>query len=151
MHRVSTNLTLFFKFFIPIFWVVFFTSFTIAILVYPTPYFGNIPANTFRLIVLAILLSGIGLFYFTLFRLKRVEMDEKFVFVTNYFKNVRYPYHNIEHFEESDFLFLKIVRITLKEPGSFGKRMFFIASKKHYTLFWKAHPALKEQLIAPAT
>lgn len=144
MQRVSTNLTLFFKFFIPVFWLVFFGAFTIAALLLDYEYVGSISAATFRIGTVLFFVSGAVLFAFTLMRLKRVEMDENFVFVTNYFKSVRYPYHNIEKIEESSFLFLKVVSIHLKTPGSFGRRVVFLASLKLYQLFWDAHPELYE-------
>ncbi|MCI5080487.1 MAG: hypothetical protein MRY78_02275 [Saprospiraceae bacterium] len=146
MQRVSTNLTLFLKFFIPVFWLVFFGAFTILIFAYDLEYVAQIPIVTFRIIAVLFMLSGIALFYFTLFRLKRVEMGEQFVYVTDYFKHVRYPYHNIDRIEESTFGFLKVVSIYLKTPGSFGKRVLFIASGKKYDEFWKNHLELKASL-----
>lgn len=144
MERVSTNSTLFFKFFIPIFWIVFFGAFTSAIFLYDFEYFGNIPKIPFRIGALFFFLSGVLLFYFTLMRLKRVEMDELFIYVTDYFKHFRYPYHNIEKLEESSFLFLQVVTIHLKEPGRFGKKMSFITSKIRYAGFFEKHPNLNE-------
>ena len=144
MERVSTNLTLFYKFFVPIFWIVFFGAFTVAVFVYQFEYFGNIPKWPFRILVLAFFLSGVVMFFFTLMRLKRVEMDDLYVYVTDYFKNYRYPYHNIEKFQESSFLILQIVTIHLKEPGQFGKKITFISSKNRYEDFFRSHPNLTE-------
>lgn len=142
MQRVSSNLTLFLRFFIPTFWIVFFGAFTVLIFSYDLEYVAQIPITTFRIIAVLFMLSGIALFYFTLFQLKRVEMDDKFAFVTDYFKHVRYPYHNIEKIEESKFAFLKVATIHLKTPGSFGKTVRFVASGKKYKEFWEKHPDL---------
>ena len=146
MQRVSTNLTLFFKFFIPIFWIVFFGAFTLTVFVYRAEYYGDIPGRSFRIGTVLFFLSGVVMLYFTLMRLKRVEMDEYFVYVTNYFKNFRYPYHNIEKIEESKFLFLTNVTIYLKTPGNFGKSIRFIASNGRYRDFWKEHPEIRDQI-----
>ena len=91
--------------------------------------------------------SGVIMFFFTLMRLKRVEMDEHFIYVTNYFKNYRYPYHNIEKIEESKFLFLTLVSVCFVAPGNFGKKITFIASNSRYKAFWKKYPERKEQLV----
>lgn len=144
MERVSSNSTLFFKFFVPIFWIVFFGAFTVATFAYNFEYFGNIPKWPFRIGVLVFFLSGVLMFYFTLMRLKRVEMDELFIYVTDYFKHYRYPYHNVEKFQESNFLFLQIVTLHLKEPGNFGKKVTFISSKNRYESFFETHPNLRE-------
>ena len=148
MHRVSTNLTLFYKFFIPIFWIVFFGSVTVAVLAYPFAYIGNIPAGSFRLGILFIYLSGVLLLAFSLMRLKRVETDDHFFYVTNYFKTARYPFHSIERVVERKFFFFNTATIYFKEKGIFGKRAFFVPSNLRFRDFWDANPALKEQLLA---
>lgn len=128
MERVSTNLTLFFKFFIPIFWIVFVGAFTVALQFTPMGYVSGISPTTFRLLLILFFAVGVVVLSFTLLRLKRVEISPDFVYVTNYFKNVRYPYHNIENISISRFFILTFVKIQLKVPGSFGKSFFFIAS-----------------------
>lgn len=148
MQRVSTNLTLFYKFFIPVFWIVFFGSVTVASLLIPFRYVGDIPAVTFRVIVTVFFLSGVVVLWFTLLRLKRVEMDAHFVYVTNYFKNVRYPYHNIDRIEVSRFLFFSTATIYLKEVGSFGRSVTFVPSRRLFADFLNAHPELRQTLLA---
>lgn len=150
MQRVSTNLTLFYKFFIPIFWIVLFGSITAAVLLSSRTAFGSIPGNQFRIGITIFFLSGVVILGLTLMQLKRVEMDDEFVYVTNYFKHFRYPYHNIENLHETRFFFLKVVTITLKKPGSFGKKMTFIASNRLYRSFWEEHPELYEKLTPAA-
>jgi hypothetical protein len=146
MQRVSTNATLFYRLFLPIFWIVFFGAFTIAVFVSNRALYGEIPGNYMRLGSALFYLGGIVIIYFTLLKLKRVEMDDKFVFITNYIKHFRYPWHNIESIEEHKFLFLKLVTITLKEPGAFGKKAVFAASHQLYAGFWKDHPELKKNV-----
>lgn len=148
MQRVSTNLTLFFKFFIPTFWIVFFGAFTAAAFVFKTEYYGDIPGGSFRLGTVLFFLSGVVVFVFTIMRLKRVEMDEHFVYATDYFRNFRYPYHNVEKIDESKFLFFQTVTIYLKTPGTFGKYIWFIASNSRYKAFWEKHPELRKSLLA---
>lgn len=143
MERISTNLTLFYKFFIPVFWLVFFGSITVASLLYSFSYVGRIPAPTFRIIMIFIFLSGTATLYMTLLRLKRVEMSEDFVYVTNYFKSFRYPYHNIEGIRTTRFFFIQIATLTLRESGSLGKHIIFIPSKQRFKIFFDQHPDLK--------
>lgn len=149
MERVSTNLTLFYKFFIPVFWLVFVGSITVAALIYSFDYVGTIPAGTFRLVMVFIFLSGGATLYLTLFPLKRVEMSDDFVYVTNYFQNFRYPYHNVAYISVSTFLFFQVATLHLRKPGTFGKRIVFIPSKHRFSAFFEDHPDLKVLLHPP--
>jgi hypothetical protein len=146
MERVSTNATLFYRLFLPIFWIVFFGAFTLAVFITNRELYGEIPGNYMRLGSALFYITGVVVIYFTLMRLKRVEMDDQFVFVTNYLKHYRYPWHNIESIHEQSFLFLKLVTITFKESGSFGKKIVFAASHQLYAGFWEANPGLKEKI-----
>ena len=116
----------------------------------PSPAYGEIPGTQFRLGLLFFFLSGAAMLFFTLMRLKRVEMDELYVYATNYFKTFRYPYHQIEQIQESKFFFLRLVTITLKEKGSFGKKFTFVASNRLYQKFWESRAELYEQLLEEA-
>lgn len=147
MHRVSTNLTLFYKFFIPVFWTVFSGALTVAILYYPFEYVGNIPAGSFRIGTALLYLSSLALLAFTVLRLKRVEADDHFFYVTNYFKTARYPFHNITRIVERKFYFFRTATIHFKEPGIFGNRIFFVPSNYRFREFWENHPELKENLL----
>lgn len=142
MLRLSSNLTLFFKIFVPVFWIVFNGAITIAILVYPFEYIGSIQAIYIRLGMAFIYLSGLALLAFTIMRLKRVEADEQFFYVTNYFKTARYPFHEVEKVEPSRFFLLKTATFTLKAKGIFGQRFFFITSSR-FEEFWKENPELR--------
>lgn len=147
MQRISTNLTLFLKLFIPVFWIVFFGSVTAAAMLYQFEYVGDIPARTFRLLTAAFYLSGLLLLAFTLMRLKRVEVDEEFFYVTNYFKTARYPFHNIEKVEVSHFFFFRTATIYFRKPGIFGRRATFVPTGYRFREFWETHPDLRERLL----
>lgn len=142
MQRISTNATIFFKFFIPVFWLVFFGAFLVAVFVYGSEMASGLASTGFRVGAVSFYLSGLVLFYFTLFPLKRVEADTDFLYVTNYFKTFRYPWHNIERITDSTFLFFTISRIELKEKGNFGKKMTFMASNRLYQDFWEERSEL---------
>lgn len=146
MQRVSTNLTLFYKFFVPIFWIVFFGSMTVAAFLSEKAFFGEIPGLPFRIGIVFFFLSGLAMFYFTLMRLKRVEMSDEHLYVTDYFKHRRYPWQDIEKISESEFAIFKVVTIHLKARGTFGKKFTFLASRDRYAIFWREHQELQEEL-----
>jgi hypothetical protein len=146
MQRVSTNLTLFYKFFVPVFWIVFFGSMTIAAFVYDNAFYGEIPGGPFRIGLVTFFISGVIMFLFTLMRLKRVEMGNDGMYVTNYFKHLRCPYEDIEKIAESEFLFFKVVTVHLRAKGTFGKKFTFLASRDRYAEFWRKYPNLHDSI-----
>ena len=144
MQQVSTSMTLFLKIFLPVFWSVFFLAFTVAVWKLDAATFGGVPMQSFRIGIVIFLIVGVAFFYWTVMRLKRVEMDQDFVFVTNYFKSARYPWHNIEGIEERDFTIFRTIHIKLKQPGIFGKKVTFLASRRKFNSFIKENPHLFE-------
>lgn len=147
MQRVSTNFTLFLKIFVPIFWIVFFGAFTVVLWAVNKVETGAIPIDTARWFMTFLFLTGVTILYFTLLKLHRVEMDEAFVYVTNYIKTARYPYHSIEKIDEKDFLVLSTVTVYFKEKGIFGKKVTFIPSQYRFQGFLNKHPQVVEALV----
>ena len=144
MQQVSTSLTLFLKIFLPIFWTVFFSTFAYAVYRLDASMFGGIPIEVFRNGVIIFVVLSIVFFYFTVIQLKRVEMDQEFVFVTNYFKSARYPWHNIENIQERDFTVFRTIHIKFKHPGIFGNKVTFLASRRKFNSFVSENPHLFE-------
>lgn len=151
MERVSTNLTLFLKLFIPTFWTVFFGAFTAAIWLTDTRNLGALPEIPLKYGSILFLLIGVTILYFTFFQLKRVEMDPDFIYATDYIKHFRYPYHNIEKIEELDYVVFNLVRIHLKTPGYFGKKIVFIPSQRRFQNFLNNHPEVTKNLVTKST
>ena len=135
MMRISSNATLFLKFFIPVMWTTVVGGLSLVSLVYQFDYIGNMPANTVRMILLGVFLTGLTFFVATFLRLKRVEMDSHFIYVTNYFKTVRYPYHQIEKISNYNFLLGESQVIKLKQRGIFGRSFFYLVSKHRLKQF----------------
>lgn len=131
--RISSSFTLFFFLFVPIFWLVFFGAFMVASFIYSdeTAFFQSFG---YKIGIVIFYLTGVIFFYFTLLRLKRVEIDTDFVYVTNYFKTYRYPFHNIDTITEIDLLLFKLGTIRFKEKGSFGSKIHFLESRIKFNL-----------------
>ena len=146
MERISSNWTLFYKLFLPTFWIAFFGAVMVASLLTPYAYVGDFPRRSFQMGVIFIFVSGTAALVFTLMRLKRVELGGDFVYVTNYFAHVRYSYGSIEKLEVGWFLWLNPATLHLREPGKFGKRITFILLPGRLREFLRSHPELKDQL-----
>ncbi len=141
MTNVSTRFTVFLKFFLPTMWIVFFGVMTLTIL------FDKEVDVTFatQITMVIFFLSGAGILYWAFMRLKRVEMDETHLYVTNYHKMYKYPYTNIERLEILDFWLLKAVKVYFKVPGYFGKKVVFLAGHR-FLPFIRDHASVANQL-----
>ena len=146
MQNVSTSFTVILKFALPTCWMVFFGAMSIAVWFVDTGPVAGMEANTFRIALLLFFVFGVSLLYWAVMNLKRVEMDDQFFYVTNYFKNVRYPYHQITKIKEKDYYFFRTVHIFLKQAGQFGKKVTFIPGRINFDEFLAEHPNVVEQL-----
>ena len=126
--NLSSSLTIILKIFFPIFWLMFFGLALLAFLFSKESYVGGMPILWFRLLMFSFVLTGALVMYFSIMRLKRVEVDKEFFYVTNYQKTARYPFHNIEKIEEASYFLFKVFHVYFREPGIFGKKSIFLAS-----------------------
>jgi hypothetical protein len=133
--RLSSNWTLILRLFIPIAWITFFSSFLLSSFLANPVEVPQLAKHSFRLAVLAFILGGIGFFYFTFFRLKRVDADEQFIYVTNYFKTYRYTFDSIERIQIYDHILFKGIHIILRDKGKFGRRLIFLPKMLHFNRF----------------
>ena len=124
--HISSNWTLFLKVFFPVFWGVLFGLLTIAFWVSDMAYVGPMSIFSFRLLITSFFISGLAVFYFSTMQLKRVEIDEHFVYVTNYKDTARYPFHNIQKIEEVNYFLFKVGKVYFKKPGIFGEKAVFL-------------------------
>ncbi len=123
MIRLSSNLTLFFKIFLPTFWIVFFGAMTIAIIISEGRSILPVDHMTEIIIVSSFFIAFLALQYFTIMQLKRVEIDSDNLYVSNYFNSFRYPIEDIEKIYKVDLLLFKLLRIEFKDKTRFGKKI----------------------------
>ncbi|MEM1323830.1 MAG: hypothetical protein AAGG75_26455 [Bacteroidota bacterium] len=142
MQNLSSSTTLLFKIVIPTLWITFFGSFTIALLLTKLSNVGPYPIEVFRIGFVIFSIIGIGLLYWALLPLKRVEADGEYFYATNYFKTYRYPHHSVKEIQIRDYLIVRSVRLKLRKAGKFGQKMTFIASRRRFDDFFANHPEL---------
>ena len=127
--NVSSSVTLVLSIFVPTFWIAFFLITAIALSTLDTLRFGGFSSFGIKAALWLFVLLGFFAFKYTLMRLKRVEMDEDHMYVTNYFKTVRYTYESIEKVVPIDLGIFPLMKVVLKQKGRFGRKVFFIPSK----------------------
>jgi len=146
MYRVSSNLTVFFKLFLPTVWTVFFSAFTASLFLASEDQLPFLTSPSFKYPFLAVFILLFLVLYFTLIQLKRVEMGADFYVVTNYFKSYRLIYEDIEKVSVTPFFGLRIIVFRLRAKGSFGNKIVFLSSKFLYESFLESHPEIAGRL-----
>ncbi len=139
MHRVSSNLTIFFKVFLPTVWIVFFTSILITIFTISDQTLPAITTTGFKIGFIVFYLSMLLIIYFSIFQLKRVEFGEDSYIVTNYLKTYRLIYDDIEQIDLNPMGRVILIKFKLRANSSFGKKITFLASKQLYDIFMSTH------------
>ncbi len=151
MLRVSSNLTIFLKLFLPTVWIVFFGIFTVAIFITENTQIPLLTAPQFKYSFLVFYLFFLTLIYFSLMKLKRVEMGADSYIVSNYFKTFRLYYSDLLKITIIPLGRLKIITFHLTNKASFGKKITFIASSYLWNYFMEHNPKLKSELEALIT
>ncbi len=145
--HVSTSATLFLKLIFPTLWVVFFGVLWLGSWFSGYNYFGPFSANTFLTGLGLFFIAGVSILYWVLFRIKRVDMDKDGFYVTNYFKHYRYTYDSLANIQEREYGLFLVIDLILHQPGSFGKKITFVASRKRYKDFLESHPSVFTGLL----
>ena len=146
MQRVSSNLTIFFKIFLPTSWIAFFGPMTIAFIIAEN---ANLPFGGGALVRFGFLggfLLFLLLIYIFLIPLKRVEFSSDGIYVSNYFKTFRYQYMDLKKVTEFNLGFFTLGTLVLKEKGKFGKKIRFLISMVNYRDFINNNPSLFNHL-----
>ncbi len=147
VYEVSSRLTPFVKLFFPVFWMAFFGAFAIAVLVTDMEPYTQLPNRAFRIGVVSFFLAGAGLLSWTLLRLKWVAFDDDHIYVSNYFRQYRYPWSLVTSIEERDVLLASWVTIRFAQKGYFGDKIHFLANERRLQGFLEAHPRLVGLLV----
>lgn len=145
MQRVSSQLTIVLRIALPTAWFTLILSITI-LLGWTIRGKAGLMANPIIWISLLIIL-GTGFFFvkFLLWRLYRVDMDDRFLYISNYFKTYKYDLSDIESITNSKILPGRVYCIHLKSKGSFGRNIYFLAAQA----LWKDYIDTHQQQMLP--
>lgn len=129
---LSSNATLFWRVFMPVFSVVFLGGIVVAHWLTPAEdlYPRKFPVAEIRIGLTVLWALLLALIYRTIWRIKRVETDGQFVYVSNYWITVRYPFDSVSHVFLGKKIGRRIARMHLKAPGRFGDTIRFLPSRQ---------------------
>ncbi len=134
MTRISSSSTLFFAVFVPVFWLVFFGSLTIGLLILKPEDLEFQYLGIIRWLFLFFFIVFGLVIYFTLLRLKRIDADDQYIYVTNYIKTIRIPFSQIEELSSKSLSLRLLGKLQLKHRGRFGTNIFFICEADRFDL-----------------
>lgn len=145
--QLSSNHTLFWRVFVPIFGTVFLAGFLLVFLLTDEEdLYLPFPALWVRLGMFLLIAGWFWLLRNTVWRLKRVDADDAFLYVTNYWTTVRYPWQDVQSIEEKKRAGRRIVNITLRAPGRFGQKISFLPGSHFYQ--WLSEHKKQDLLLA---
>lgn len=149
IDRVSSQLTILIRIAIPTVMVATILS-LLVLLGFAVQGRPQVFTNPVILIIVIFILGTTVLFIrLILWKIFRIDMDENFIYVSNYFKTFKYPYADVESIRETSLMPGRVYMIRLKSKGSFGQNIYFLASQKLWTDFVSEHPHLFENIIKP--
>ena len=125
---LSSNLTLFWRVFVPMFGTVFISVLTLAYILTDedAAYIPFVPTWWAKVLAALLWLGWVLFVYRALWRLHRIDADDMHLYVTNYWTTARYLWADVERVEEKRRLGRRIVNIYLRAPGRFGRKISFL-------------------------
>jgi hypothetical protein len=151
MQRVSSQFTIILRVVLPTIWITSIIS-LVVLLSWAVQGKASIWSHpSLWIAILVILGCGFAFIKFLLWKFYRIDLDSRSVYVSNYFKTFKYPHTDIESIKGTKFYPGHIFRITLKSKGSFGKQIYFLASRELWLDYLKEHPEFRLSYFNPDT
>jgi hypothetical protein len=86
---------------------------------------------------------GSAFIYWWCIRLKRVRMDETYLYVSNYRREARIPLRQVAAVSENRWVNIHPVTIEFRSSTEFGDRVIFMP-KMRWLGFWTSHPVVAQ-------
>jgi hypothetical protein len=130
------------KFVLPAIWLPGFVTATI-LLFSGRPTFDQPPPGEMKWTFLALTLAGAASLYWFCMRLKRVEMDDNALYVSNYLRETSVPLRDIGEVTENRWVNIRPVTVTFRTDTDFGDSIVFMPTTRWWR-FWREHPVVDE-------
>ncbi len=137
--QLSSNTTLLWRIFLPVFGTVFLTGLLLAFwLTDEDDLYLPYPVIWPRSILVVLWLGWLWYIWRYLWPLKRLDATDTHLFVTNYWTTVRYPWSDVEGISDKKLGRRSVAALRLKAPGRFGQEILFIPGT-HYQTWMEEH------------
>lgn len=145
MPRVlSSAQTFFMKLVFPPLWSVLFGWLMLAGRGHPAGTYPSMP------IPLLVWCAGMAAMLWMCVPLKRVSMDGKNLYISNYFREITVPLAAIGEVTENRWINIHPVTIHFRRPTEFGQRITFMPTARLFAN-WSSHPVVEELRRAAAS
>lgn len=145
-ERLSSAQTFFLQAIFPLLWIAVFGAATVAVFVAsggpgspghpPPPYWE-------KWLFIGVLLVVGPLIYWTCSRLRRVEMDDRNLYVASARREITVPLSDVQEVRQNRWVNHQQVVIELRRECDFGSTLTFLP-KVRLLLFWREHPVVEQ-------
>jgi len=99
------------------------------------------PGMKWTFLLLTVL--GTAFIWWSCIRLKRVRMDDRMMYVSNYSREIAVPLVSVAEVKENRWLNIHPVTIEFHHETEFGSRIVFMPKVRWFGL-WSSHPVVEE-------
>lgn len=145
-RTLSSAQTFLMKAIFPPLWIGGFVAATLSLFLAPDFWDGadgGPPDTRLRWVFLLVTVAGTVFIRRTCIPLKRVRMDEKTLYISNYSREIVVPLANVAEVTENRWLNIHPVTITFHSDTDFGPRVVFMPTRRWFA-FWSSHPVVDE-------
>ena len=113
---------------------------------------GAPPPGAMKFMFLIMWLAGAAFIIWSCARLKRVRVDDKHIYVSNYRREISIPLSYIADVTEIRWINIHPVTVHFRKDTEFGRSITFMPTIRYFAL-WSSHPVVAElyQLSRQAT
>lgn len=137
MTLLTSTMTLVFRIFVPVFWMVLWGSLTLFSWMTADEDIPSSQPQLFRIFFTITFLVGMLIIYWAFYPLKRVEWDGKYFYITNYFKTIRYFPEHTKIIRSRKRLGRIFIQIQFQDQTVFGKKICVMSNKGQFQLWTK--------------
>src|SRR6266511_4278206 len=145
-RTLSSAQTFVMKALFPPLWIGGFAAATLSLFLAPEFWHaadGGPPDPELRWVFLFATIAGTVFIWWACIRLKRVRMDERALYISNYSTEIVVPLANVAEVTENRWLNIHPVTITFHSDTAFGPRVVFMPKTRWFG-FWSSHPVVDE-------
>jgi hypothetical protein len=145
-RTLSSAQTFLMKFVFPVVWIGMFALFTLTMFLSPGAFHdqGGEPADaSLKWFFLFATVVGTAFIRWLCFPLKRVRMDERSLYVSNYRDDINVPLADVDRVTENRWVNIHPVTIHLHRETEFGSSIVFMPKIRIFA-FWSSHPVVAD-------
>lgn len=145
IRTISSGITFFYKFIFTTVWITGFGSGTVAMFLAGNHFrdkAGLPQSPEIRWQFLMAWIIGSLFILWGCSRLKRIRIDDKALYISNYFKEIEVPLREVLNISENRWINIHPVTLTFKDTTRFGSSVVFMP-KARFSIF-SSHPVVAE-------